>query len=312
MLTAFLVACATDALAEPALGTLPAPATDALASPPTAPAAAPAPTEALTEETGDEAEGEGVGVNIELLYATAYVFRGLNLFQDTRQLDPHMLLAPTISWSIADTGLTLGYWSAYQITGQNIGDNVDAGVNVEQDLYVTFDLELPHDMALAFSFQGYLYPAADPAVAEATMPTYLEPGVAFTYASVVDLGVALSYLAGVQDTPSISDYRYLYINPRVGKSFELSDEVGLELAAGYGFKYFNTGNEGRDNIHDLLLSAALPVHPGGGIAYVTPGLAAAWTNIEEVPDGETEAVVVDGTFADGVVVWGSLAFGMDL
>jgi hypothetical protein len=265
-------------------------------------------TRALAQPTGDES----AGVNIELQFATAYVFRGQNVFQSSSQHDPYFLLAPGISWAVADSGVTIGYWSAYQVNGNNIKDNIDAALGVEQDLYVSYDLELPYDLALALSFMGYLYPAADPDVAGATMPTYLEPGVSFTYSPGIDLGIAVSYLAGVQEAESIADYRYLYLNPSVGKTFELSDEIGLELRAGYGFKYFNSGNEGRDNIHDVLVSAALPVNPGGGIAYATPGLAAAWTNIEDVFDEETGELDEEKSFGDGFVVWASLALGVDL
>jgi len=61
--------------------------------------------EAVAEtQAAEPEEDEGACVNIELLYATSYVFRGLNQFQYASQLDPNMLLAPGISWSIADAG----------------------------------------------------------------------------------------------------------------------------------------------------------------------------------------------------------------
>lgn len=267
---------------------------------------------AEADGAAEAAEDESVGVNLELGYASAYVFRGLNLFQERLQLDQNMLLAPGASWNVAHTGLTLGYWSGYQITGKNISDNVRAGVSVEQDLYASYELTLPLDMALGFSFQGYFYPAADPDVAGASVPTYLEPAIAFSYSTVVELGLSVSYLAGVQSADPIADYRYLYLNPTVSKSLEVTPEAGLELQVGYGFKYFNTGNAGRDNIHDLLLSAALPIHPGGGIAYLTPGIAAAWTNIEDVVDAESGEVVQAKSFGDGFALWASVALGVDL
>jgi hypothetical protein len=157
-----------------------------------------------------------------------------------------------------------------------------------------------------------MFPAADPDVAGAVMPTFLEPGASFTYSPGIDLGVKVAYLAGVQSAEAIADYRYLYVNPSVGSSFELSRAVALALQAGYGFKIFNSGNEGRDNVHDVLFSVAAPIRPGGGTGYATPGLGVAWTNVEDVLDEDTGETAEERSFVDGWVVWGSLCLGMDL
>ena len=195
-----------------------------------------------------------VGLNLDLQLATAYVFRGWNVFQETSQMDPHLLLAPGLTYAIADTGLSVGYWGAYQLTGANIGATLDAALNAEQDLFVSYERDLGHDMTLAVRFFSYFYPAADRRVAGASVPTYLEPIVAFTASPGVDLGVQVTYFAGVQDAPGISGISYLYVNPSVGKSFELVEHIGLELLLGYGIKAFKEGNAGRSNVHD---SAAL-------------------------------------------------------
>ena len=52
--------------------------------------------------------GGGVGINFDVGFATAYVFRGLNIFMDDDQRDQNMLISPGITWSIFDTGLGVG------------------------------------------------------------------------------------------------------------------------------------------------------------------------------------------------------------
>jgi len=244
-------------------------------------------------EEATEEDGGGLGLTVELGLHSAYVFRGLNLFRDSAQLDPNLLLAPGVSWSIFDTGLTLGWWGAFQLTGDDIDGNVDAGVGMEQDLYLLYELGLPYDLTLNAGVFAYLYPAADEKVAGATFPAYLEPQAGLTWSSVVDLSLTVTYLVGVQEVAAIRDCSYLYVSPKVAKSFELLPWVGLEAALSYGFKLFRVGNDGQDNVHDLTLTVAAPIAPWGPLT-VTPTLGAAWTNL------------VAADLADEIVVWGGV------
>jgi hypothetical protein len=254
---------------------------------------------------------EPAGVNLDLGFATAYLFRGWNVFQKDSQLDPHALIAPGVAWSIRDTNVTVGYWGAYQLTGTNARATTDGALNVEQDLFVSYDLELPHDVTLPMELRAYLYPAASPDVMGSAVPVYLEPSLGVVYATAVDLGLTAYYFAGLQDQPGIWGFSYLYLNPTVGKSFEIDPHVGVDVALGYGFKLFNEGIEDRSNVHDITITGAWPIHPGGPGAYVTPGVGLAWTNVEDATD-ESGAVVDDKGFADGLAVWGSLNLGMDI
>jgi hypothetical protein len=270
------------------------------------------PSTAMAQASEVPTASEEMGLNLDVGFATAYVYRGWNVFQREFQTDPHMLLAPGATWAIGDSGVTVGYWAAYQLTGANTGANTDGALNAEQDLFVTYDLELPQDVTMSFGLTAYAYPVADAAVIGASVPLYFEPAIAWTYATAVDLGLAVSYLAGVQNQPDIWGLSYLYLNPSVAKSLELSENLGLELGLGYGFKLFNEGIEGRDNVHDVTLTAALPVHPGGPTAYVAPGIGVAWTNVEDVTDDDSGEVLHDRNFADGFVTWVSLNLGMDI
>ncbi|MBU1238084.1 hypothetical protein KJ865_00110, partial [Myxococcota bacterium] len=89
-----------------------------------------------------KAEESSLGLNAELQVSSAYVFRGLNVFQKTSQMNQNMLLAPGVTWSVFETGITIGYWGAYQLTGDNRSLNTDVGLNLEQDLYVTYERKI--------------------------------------------------------------------------------------------------------------------------------------------------------------------------
>ncbi len=246
---------------------------------------------------------KAIGIDAELGFASAYVFRGANVFQEDGQMDQNMLIAPGFSWSIFDTGITIGYWGAFQISGgrDNIGDNIDSALGAEQDLYLSYEHAFTDSLTAGAGVVYYLYPGADKTLMGASVPMYLEPGANVSFSTVVDLGLNVSYFLGLQDEPGIRGISYLYINPTVGKSFALGSRVGLDVSAGYGFKLFKEGNDGMSNIHDILLGAGVPISLNDTFA-LSPGVSVAWTNIE----GEDEK------FKDGFVVWGSLALQMSL
>lgn len=244
-----------------------------------------------------------LGIDAELGYASAYVFRGFNVFQENGQMDQHMLIAPGISWSIFDTGLTVGYWGAFQISGgnKNIRDNIDGGLGAEQDLYLTYEFAITDALTAGAGVFYYFYPGADEDLTGASVPMYLEPGANVSYSTVLDLGLNVSYFLGLQDEPGIRGISYLYINPTVGKSFELGSRVGLDVSAGYGFKLFKEGNDGAGNVHDVLLEIGVPISLNESFA-LSPKVSSSWTNIEGAED----------KFQDGIIVWGSLVLQMTL
>lgn len=265
----------------------PSPATE------TTPEAA-VPGETVSEEPSPTEAEDKMGINVELGYASAYLFRGYNVFQKEGQSDQHMLLAPGLSWAIMDTGLTIGYWGAFQITGDNADDVVDAGLGMEQDIYATYEMTLPGDVGLAFGVLAYLYPGADEDIVGTSMPTYIEPSVAATYTQFVDMSLSIAYFFGVQDEPAVRGISYLYVNPSVGKSFELHSLVALDVALSYGFKLFKEGNEDMSNVHDITLNVGAPVELDGTF-YVVPSVNMAWTNVKETD------------LADELAYWGGSA-----
>jgi hypothetical protein len=269
---------------------------------------------------GEVAEGEddpGLGLTIDLGFATAYVFRGLNVFADGDQLDPHMLLAPGITWSIFDTGLWLGYWGAFQLNGDNLSDNIDAGIGVEQDLLLGWDRDIGEAATVSLFLFWYFYPAADEQAAGAAVPSYLDPGAALTIHPGVDLSLSISYFAGVQD--ALADYRYLYLNPAMGKTFDLHERVAMEIRLAYGIKLYHPDSSLRGNRHDVQLTLGLPIDLGSGW-YVSPGFGVAWTDLAgETPVIPQQQTVPDPTLVrdrpgsrNGWVVWGGLNVGVEI
>ncbi|MBU1221088.1 hypothetical protein KKF34_05370 [Myxococcota bacterium] len=255
---------------------------------------APSQTSAPEKKNENEEEKSGIGLNAELQVASAFVFRGLNLYAKDSQMDQHMLLAPGITWSIFETGLSIGYWGAFQLTGSNLKTNRQGGVNLESDFYVNYEKEIGKNK-IKGSLQTYLFFFAE--VPEMSMPAYLEPSVAYARDfNFLTAQMAIHYFIGIQE--ELRPESYFYINPSLGKSFKIAKKEST-LKFGYGFKLFKEGNTGMSNVHDVFLSFEMNFPFGWW--YVKPSISAAWTNIEG-PDMK---------LTDGFVVWGQVIIGGD-
>jgi hypothetical protein len=221
-------------------------------------------------------------LRLELGLSSAYGWRGDNVFAQNSQSDDHALLAPGAIWTLGGTGLSLGYWGAFQWTGDNADQLIVEGVGHEQDLFALYHIEPAEAISVDGSLTAYLYPFADPDTVGTTSPTYLEPGVKLTAHGPLDLSLLLTYMAGLQEP--LVEGRYLYANPRLSRSLALSDDKALALGAGAGFKRFSTDPEAlRDNTVDITLDAALDYKKGA--ATFSPHVHAAWTNLATEPSG---------------------------
>lgn len=217
-----------------------------------------------------------MGLNVDVGVASAYVWRGLNIFQGGGQSDQNFLLAPSVTWSVAGTGLSVGYWGAYQLNGGNASTLVNVGYGAEQDLILGYETALTDTLSLGAGLVYYFYPLADEEKAGTANPSYLEPGICLSWEGPVTLALKLSYLAGLQD--ALKNTRYLYINPTLSRGFRLSATVSVELAAGLGYKVYNDPDAIEEgNFWDIQFTAALPVQLGR--FYVKPSLGVAWTDL---------------------------------
>jgi|GEM_PF-1218452 len=272
----------------------PAVAPEAPAAAPEAPAAAPEATAAAPEAPAAEAAAEeapeGLGLTLTTGVSSIYNWRGRNLFADNgKQNDQNALFSVGASYAFGD--FSLSYWGGYQILGDNIGANIDDAVGAEQDLLLGWETELAEDLTLGTTLALYFYPLAK----ETT--TYLEPSATITYSTDVDLRLGLFYYYGVQD--AIEYDRYLYVNPAVDKSVELSEALSLDLTGAFGLKV-PTGDAAKaaydkTNTMDALVSAALSYSVADGMT-LAPKVNFAWTNI----DG--------ADFADSYMTYGGLDF----
>jgi hypothetical protein len=240
-----------------------------------------------------EAIGLTLGVGIE----TAYCFRGLNLFKADSQRDMHGLFEPSLTYTVPGTGLSFGYWGGYQVNGANSADLIAAGVGHEQDVIVGYSGELVESLTLAGVLTAYIYPFARKDEAGTAVPTYLEPGVSLAYSGPLDMALAVAYMAGLQS--AIENYRYLYLNPTVGKTFDLSGVADLAMGVGFGFKIYNYPSRMPENRFDIRFDWSVPLDLGGGLT-VTPGAHFGWTDLHGGPP------------ADGYLVWLSLLSALAL
>jgi hypothetical protein len=235
--------------------------------------------------------------NVDVGFASAYNWRGVNVFGD-RQGDQHAFVAPGISWTFAP-GLTLGYWGAYQVTGERAAQRIDAGVGAENDLSLAYETEVAADTTVTLGLGAYAYPFAARAAAGVANPAYLEPRAAIGWSGPVDLGLQVSYFAGLED--ALAAYRYLYLQPTLEKAVELAPWAGLELSVGLGYKAFAeryaTATNG--NRVDVAASVALPIALGERY-YVKPAASAAWTDLDRT------------AFGDEAFVFGAVNVGANL
>ena len=257
-----------------------------------------------TAAAAPEAEPEKyVTLDVNVGVVSAYVWRGINMFQSSKQMDQHAMLSPSFTVALPETGLSFGYWSAYQLNGDNRSALIDLGLGAEQDLIVGYELALNKQLTAAFALTYYFFPFADKEVAGTSLPSYLEPSASITYSTAADLGLLVAYYHAVQD--EIKVMRHAYVSPSVSKSFELSETVGLEPKASVGYKLFNDRNV-KDYVYDVTLGVGVPIAATKSIS-VTPSVNAAWANLSDV--SQANGAVEKRGFGDEYVVWGGLNIG---
>jgi len=239
-----------------------------------------------------KAEKAPVGLNIGFEISSIYNFRGYNVFGGGDQNAQNIMVAPSLTWTIFDTGLSLGWWSAYQAYGSNRATLVDTGYGHEQDVFLAYSKAFLDDtLILSAAFTGYLYPfASDNKVDDekkpgtgTTCPVYLEPTLGLTYSDAIEIGLNLSYFAGIQDV--LEDYRYFYINPRIAKTFEINKALGMRVALSYGYKVFNKYDKMKDNVHDIRFDYEIPITALKPFV-ITPNIHTGWSNFEGQSIGE--------------------------
>jgi hypothetical protein len=245
------------------------------------------------EDEGDEATGDetAIGLNVEVELASAYVFRGFNVFGDEQRAQRASVFP---SATVSAGPISGGFWGAYQLSGDNALQKVAEGFGAENDLWLSYEGTAG---ALGYSalLLYYVFPFADEATAGAATPMYLEPGVGVSYSTAVDVGLDVSYFRGLQDaTASLS---YLYIHPSITREISLPGDRTLSLGGGFGYKLWTNDPEAEDNTYDVQLDVKMTIPFGN--AYVAPAAHVAWSNLAALGLG------------DEIVVWAGVHLGGD-
>jgi len=229
------------------------------------------------DRIGEEPAGadvrEPIGLSVDLGVASAYAFRGLNLLQAGSQHDQRFVLQPWVAYAVPDSGLTVGYFGSYQVSGDNRQALVDAGVGDEQDLMVTYSKEVHELVTIGTGVAAYLYPFASEKVAGSAAPLYLEPSVAVALSYEVDISLTTSLMAGMQD--ALRPSTYVYVSPRVSKTLAIVDGISVTGSLGYGGKL----QQSPENVHDVSLDVGALFEPAE-FFYIKPAVHWAWTNLE--------------------------------
>jgi len=238
---------------------------------------------------------------VELGFKSAYMFRGSNLFSLDEVGAQRPVVNPLVSWAIGDTGLSLTYLGAFQLSDEGRGANRDGALDLEQDLILGYSLALPAGFSFQAAFTWLVWPFADQEVMGTGMPSVIEPLVGITWSGPLDVGLRVSYFHGVPD--SLDFLRYAYVNPWLAKRLQLSPDVALLAGLGFGIKAWVNGDT--NNMCDVQVSLEVPINLPHGF-YLRPGVYFSWTNLDDPEDGPAFS------FRDEVSAWGGLALGVVL
>jgi hypothetical protein len=281
---------------EPPAGTPAALPSGPVPAPEPAPNAPPTDTGTRSSRSGRGASSKMLNIDVEA--ASAYVWRGINMFgvdQNTQTFS----LFPSVTATFGQ--LSLGYWGAFQMSGDNRSALVDSGVGNQNNFILKYSGSLDNGLAYSASLTHWIYPSADEEVAGTATPMYLEPGAGISYLAGADLGLYVGYYRGLQAVTEPASF--VYINPSIGKTFSVSEDMGIAVGLSAGYKVFTNDPPTEDRAFDLALnlSAAIPLSD----AYITPQLHAAYVTRDD-------AVVPDATFSDSFIAWAGVHVGYDI
>ena len=178
---------------------------------------------------GDHAAaGEDLGAEISVGYDTDYIFRGANLGQDLLWSDVN------VSTSLSDgLGLNIGAWYA---------NPTDAGDD-ELDIYAVVSTDLG-GMSLDLGTTYYYYPGA-------------------TGSNTLEFGAALGTSVGAFDV-SLGVYHDIdtentYVELGAGTSFDLTDNISLDLGATIGNNQDEVVGGQADGLTAVTITVGAPI-----------------------------------------------------
>jgi hypothetical protein len=252
-----------------------------------------------------QGRGSAPELELSLEFASAYVFRGYNVFQAENQREQHWVQRPQIVWTAPGTGFSIGYAAANQLTGDNLVGNVAAGLGGEQDLFSSYEFGRTARAGLATELVVVAYPAADKRVIGTELPVFVSVSAEPRYRH--NLFLYLGYLRGFRH--GSFEANQVYLNPRVEKRFSWSERFELELQLGAGMKILASDLTVRDNMFDVLATTTL-YYALNDVFYIGAKVGWAWTNMKAQRDPDTGQVFTP-RFSDEYVPFWSLSVGAE-
>jgi hypothetical protein len=255
---------------------------------------------------GDADDGDQLELEINLELASAYVFRGYNVFQAESQREQKWVQRPEIVWSAPGTGFSIGYAAANQVTGDNLVHNVAEGLGAEHDVFSAYEFGRRSRLGLTAEVAVVAYPAAEKKLVGTDTPVFVSISAEPRYRH--NLYFFVGYLRGFRHGAFEGDQ--VYLNPRVEKRFAFGDSFGLELQLGVGMKILQTDlTVVRDNMFDVLASTTL-YYALNDVFYVGAKVGWAWTNFSSHVDPDTGQSIAS-RFADEYVPFWGLSVGAE-
>jgi hypothetical protein len=280
----------------------------ALAHAETRASAAQSKRESLTKESKaaplapDEDEEPDREFELGLEYASAYVFRGENVFKEHDQNEQKMVAQPRFVWTPPDAGLSLGYASAWQLTGDNIGTNIDDGVGAEQDLFIDYDVKVARHLSISTELAMLAYPAAP------SFPLFFEGSAEANYTGPIEVGLYVGYLFAARQGPLSQDH--LYLSPHIEKTFALHESLDLTTRVSGGWKLFKLKPSPiRSYSFDVLVTETLTYSVNDTLTLGAK-VGLAWANLEPQEDPDT-GEIEHFDFGDGLVAFVGLSVDLE-
>jgi hypothetical protein len=281
---------------EPPAGTPAALPSGPVPAPEPAPTAPPTDTGTSSERVRGERPSKLLNIDVE--GASAFVWRGINLYGE-QQNTQHFAVFPSLTAVFG--GLSLGYWGAYQLSGDNRTALIDSGVGAQTNLILKYTGWVNERLSYSAALTYWIYPFADEDVAGTATPMYIEPGAGISYLTGADLGLYVGYYRGLQSATEPGSF--VYINPSIGKTIALGGDLGLALGLSAGYKIFTNDPPAEDRAFDVALNlgVAIPLSD----MYITPQVHAAYATRDD-------AVVPEAEFSDSFIAWVGVHVGYDI
>jgi uncharacterized protein (TIGR02001 family) len=186
----------------------------------------------------------GKSVSFQVDMTSRYIWRGFDMLPDNNSA-----LQPSLTFDLADSGLSLNLWASFALTDRGVYKYSD-----EIDFTLTYALKTPESLSLVLGFTNYGYWFAEDFKFNdnTTQEFFVEVGL-----PKVLLSPKLTAFYDV----NLGDG--LYVQLSAAHQVSLAGNLGLDLSAALGYNAGQWLPEGADTgFSDLTIGASLPLKVG--------------------------------------------------